>query len=134
VGCGDDQESGEGSAAGGRWARTLRIVRPHLSSVGIHRPVRRDAQSARESRHRAWATGGGALETRNQVTELLVAWRSGDATAADRLFAAVYDDLRRIARRQLASERPGHTLRATALVHEAYMRLVDQTRADWSDR
>jgi RNA polymerase sigma factor (TIGR02999 family) len=68
------------------------------------------------------------------VTELLTAWRDGDATAAERLFPLVYQELRRIAHRELYRERPDHTLNTTALVHETYLRLVDQTRARWADR
>jgi RNA polymerase sigma factor (TIGR02999 family) len=68
------------------------------------------------------------------ITELLVAWRGGDQGALDRLFPLVYDQLRRISRRQLGAERAGHTLSTTALVHEAYLKLVDQTRAEWVDR
>jgi RNA polymerase sigma factor (TIGR02999 family) len=52
----------------------------------------------------------------------------------DRLMPLVYDQLRRMAHRQLAAERTGHTLSTTALVHEAYLKLVDQTRAQWQDR
>jgi RNA polymerase sigma factor (TIGR02999 family) len=74
------------------------------------------------------------VDVRHEVTGLLLAWRSGRNDAADQLFAAVYDDLRRVARGQLRSERAGHTLDTTALVHEAYLRLVDQTRTDWVDR
>ena len=68
------------------------------------------------------------------VTALLMAWHAGDSAAADRLFPLVYDELRRIAHRYLNGERPGHTLDTTALVHEAYLRLVDQTRTPWADR
>ena len=71
---------------------------------------------------------------RDDITALLLAWRGGDHSAFDRLFPAVYEELRAIAHRQLARERPGHTLETTALVHEAYFRLVDQTRAQWEDR
>jgi RNA polymerase sigma factor (TIGR02999 family) len=70
----------------------------------------------------------------HDVTGLLVAWRHGDATAVDRLFPLVYDELRRIAHHQLSRERGDHTLSTTALVHEAYIKLVDQTRAQWADR
>ena len=69
-----------------------------------------------------------------QVTELLRAWREGDGARSPELLAAVYRELKRIARRQLGRERHGHTLQTTALVHEAYLRLVDQTRVDWRDR
>ena len=68
------------------------------------------------------------------VTGLLLAWRAGDTRALDRLFALVYDELRRIAHQQLGRERHGHTLDTTALVHESYLKLVDQTRVAWTDR
>jgi RNA polymerase sigma factor (TIGR02999 family) len=68
------------------------------------------------------------------ITGLLLAWRAGDAGALDRLFPLIYDELRRIARRQLNREQSGHTLDSTALVHEAYLKLVDQTRVAWVDR
>jgi RNA polymerase sigma factor (TIGR02999 family) len=68
-----------------------------------------------------------------QVTQLLHEWRGGNAQALDELMPVVYEELRRIAGRCLMQERPGHTLRATALVHEAYMRLVDAD-IDWADR
>jgi len=68
------------------------------------------------------------------ITGLLVAWRAGDRAAFDRLFPLVYDELRRVAHRQLGRERPDHTLGTTALVHEAYLKLVDQTRAQLTDR
>ncbi len=68
------------------------------------------------------------------ITGLLLAWRAGDADAFDRLFPLVYDQLRGIAHRQLGRERTGHTLDSTGLVHEAYLKLVDQTRVQWTDR
>jgi RNA polymerase sigma factor (TIGR02999 family) len=68
------------------------------------------------------------------ITGLLLAWRAGEPDAFDRLFPLVYDELRRIAARQLGREQQGHTLDTTALVHEAYFRLVDQTRVAWADR
>ena len=74
------------------------------------------------------------MDVRHEVTGLLLAWRSGEGDAGDRLFSAVYDELRGVARRQRRRERDGHTLDTTALVHEAYLRLVDQTRTDWVDR
>ena len=63
----------------------------------------------------------------NQVTALLIRWGEGDAAASERLFPLVYDELRRLARRCLSGERPDHTLQSTALVHEAYLRLVDHS-------
>jgi RNA polymerase sigma factor (TIGR02999 family) len=68
------------------------------------------------------------------VTALLLRLGDGDAPAAEALFPLLYDELRGIARRQLGAERPGHTLSATALVHEAYFRMVDQTRVQWINR
>lgn len=74
------------------------------------------------------------MNTKHDITGLLLAWRAGDRTALDRVFPLVYEELRRIAHRQLEGERPEHTLGTTALVHEAYLKLVDQTRAQWADR
>ena len=74
------------------------------------------------------------MDARHEVTRLLAAWRVGAEDAEERLFALVYDDMRRIARRQLRSERPGHTLDTSALVHESFLRLVDQARVEWADR
>jgi RNA polymerase sigma factor (TIGR02999 family) len=68
------------------------------------------------------------------LTALLGDWSRGDRSALSQLLPLVYDELRRVARRQLRSERDGHTLQATALVHEAYMRMVDQRHVDWHDR
>jgi RNA polymerase sigma factor (TIGR02999 family) len=68
------------------------------------------------------------------VTQLLVQWKDGDTAALDRLMPMVYRELRLIAGRFLSHERPGHTLQSTALVHEAYLRLVDQSRIDWQSR
>ena len=68
------------------------------------------------------------------ITGLLVAWRAGDRSALDRLFPLVYAELSQIAHRQLGRERPEHTLGTSDLVHEAYLKLVDQTRAQWVDR
>jgi RNA polymerase sigma-70 factor, ECF subfamily len=68
------------------------------------------------------------------VTALLRAWSGGDAEAADQLIALVYEELRRQAARYLSRERADHTLRPTALVNEAYLRLVRQRRVVWEDR
>jgi RNA polymerase sigma factor (TIGR02999 family) len=68
------------------------------------------------------------------VTALLVAWGQGDREADSRLMATVYDDLRRVARRRLRTERADHSLAPTALVHEAYVRLVDLRRMRWQNR
>lgn len=74
------------------------------------------------------------MEARSDITELLLAWRDGDREALDRLVLIVYDELRRLAHDQLRAEHPDHTLGTTALVHEAYLRLVDNTRVQWRDR
>lgn len=71
---------------------------------------------------------------RESVTNLLVAWSEGDEAAFARLVPLVHAELRRIARRQMRGEREGHTLQTTALVNEAYLRLVDLERMRWQDR
>lgn len=70
----------------------------------------------------------------SDITQLLVAHREGDEAALDQLMPLVYEDLRRMARRQLRGRRPGDTLETAGLINEAYLRLVDQTRATWHDR
>lgn len=70
---------------------------------------------------------------RQAVTRLLRQWGNGDKQALDELMPVVYDQLRRLASSCLRAERPDHTLRATALVHEAYMRLVE-SEVEWQDR
>jgi RNA polymerase sigma factor (TIGR02999 family) len=72
--------------------------------------------------------------TEETVTQLLVRWSSGDQQAAEHLLPLIYDELRRIAARQLRQERGDHTLQATAIVHEAYMRLVGQPGLEWPSR
>jgi len=69
-----------------------------------------------------------------EVTRLLVAWRGGDAGALDRLLPLVYAELRRVAHRYMRDERPNHPLQTTALVHEAYLRLIGVKRVDWQSR
>jgi RNA polymerase sigma factor (TIGR02999 family) len=68
------------------------------------------------------------------LSELFGRWRAGDPGVAEELVARVYGDLRRIARRQLARERAGHTLQPTALAHEAYLKLAAQERVAWNGR
>jgi RNA polymerase sigma factor (TIGR02999 family) len=70
----------------------------------------------------------------DNVTRLLNDAKSGNRNALDELLPIVYDELRRVASRQLASERKNHTLQATALVHEAYLRLIGQHSVDWQNR
>jgi RNA polymerase sigma factor (TIGR02999 family) len=73
-------------------------------------------------------------EASNQVTELLVQWRGGDRAALDALMPLVYTELRRLAHHYLQRERSDHTLQSTALVHEAYVRLVGQDLPQWQNR
>lgn len=69
-----------------------------------------------------------------QITTLLRAWSEGDTSALDRLTSLLYDELRRLARGYMRHERPGQTLQTTALINEAYLRLVDVKGVDWQDR
>jgi RNA polymerase sigma factor (TIGR02999 family) len=73
-------------------------------------------------------------DEKTETTLLLRAWAEGDANALGRLTPRVYDQLRRIAGRLMLNERPGQTLQATALVHEAYLRLIDVKQVDWQHR
>lgn len=68
------------------------------------------------------------------VTQLLLDWNNGDKAALDKLIPAVYKELRRVAAHYLRGERSGHTLQPTALVHEAYLRLINQTQVTWQNR
>lgn len=70
----------------------------------------------------------------HEVTGLLLDWNNGQAEALERLMPLVYDELRHIAARYLRKERQDHTLQTTALVHEAYIRLIDQNQANWQNR
>ena len=72
--------------------------------------------------------------SRHEVTDLLVKWGRGDKAALDELVPLVQEELRHLARRYIARERPGHTLQTTALVNEAYLRLVKQEKVQWQDR
>ena len=69
-----------------------------------------------------------------QITELLRAWSAGDQSAVEQIVELTYPELRRIARRHLSRERPGHSLQASALVNEAYLRLVNAGQVRWRDR
>ncbi len=72
--------------------------------------------------------------SRADLTGLLIKWRRGDAAALDRLIPLAYAELRRIAHRYMRDERRNHPLQTTALVHEAYLRLIDVNRVDWQSR
>ena len=73
-------------------------------------------------------------ETQGTITQLLLEVRAGDGLAMERLFPLIYEQLHGIAHHALHGERTGHTLATTDLVHEAYLKLVDQTRVQWQDR
>src|SRR5262245_22998902 len=75
-----------------------------------------------------------ASEGSQQITALLKAWARGDSAALEQLTPLVYAQLRRMAQRYMQREAPGNTLQATALVNEAYLRLVDAASVDWQDR
>ena len=70
----------------------------------------------------------------NEVTQLLVNWSNGDTAALDQLLPLVYAELRRLARRHMGRENPGHTLQTSALINEAYVKLVDQQNVRWQNR
>ena len=70
----------------------------------------------------------------HEVTQLLVAWSSGDREALDRLMPLVYDELHRLAQSYMHRERAGHSLQTTALIHEAYLRLIDARGIQWENR
>ncbi len=85
----------------------------------------------RDKRTTATPTAGSDA---GEVTGLLMRWQAGERAALDQLLPMVYDELHKLADRQLRRERLGHTLQPTAVVHETYLRLVDQRRATWQSR
>jgi RNA polymerase sigma-70 factor, ECF subfamily len=76
----------------------------------------------------------GAMPSPHEVTKLLRDWSNGNKDALEQLTPLVYRELRKLAASHLRGERPGHTLQPTALVHEAYIRLIDQSQPDWRNR
>ena len=76
----------------------------------------------------------GQSGARHDVTQLLLAWRGGNQSAYEALIPLVYEELRRVAHRQLRGQGPNHTLQTNELVHETYMRLVDSSRVQWQNR
>jgi RNA polymerase sigma factor (TIGR02999 family) len=74
------------------------------------------------------------MSSPRDVTQRLLDWNKGDRSALDELLPLVYEELRRVANHHLRRERPGHTLQPTALVHEAYMRLINQAEVNWQNR
>src|SRR5262249_18548145 len=98
----------------------------------IVRPTIRESSPARGLR---MASAGGMLSAMSDVTHILSAIEQGDPSAAEQLWPLVYNELRQLAAQRLAQEKPGQTLDATALVHEAYLRLVDVDQAQhWNSR
>jgi RNA polymerase sigma factor (TIGR02999 family) len=73
-------------------------------------------------------------EPQHQITQLLAEWSEGNQSALDELYPLVYEELHRLARRYMSRERKGHTLQTTALINEAYVRLVDQKNVRWANR
>jgi RNA polymerase sigma factor (TIGR02999 family) len=92
-----------------------------------------DEMRARYNDHQG-ALLNSPMDTPRNVTQLLVAWREGDRHALNQLIPLVHDELHRIAARQMKNERRGHTLQTTALVNEAYEKLVEHTEMQWKDR
>ena len=75
-----------------------------------------------------------AAPSPEEVTQLLLAWREGDEAALEKLLPLVYDELHRLAARYMRRESPGHTLQTSALVNEAFIRLIDQQQVHWQNR
>jgi RNA polymerase sigma factor (TIGR02999 family) len=75
-----------------------------------------------------------AVGPTHDVTQLLLSWSNGDQQALEKLVPLVYSELRHLAERYLRRERPGHTLQSTALVHEAWLKLIDQRNVQWQNR
>ena len=73
------------------------------------------------------------MSSPHDVTRLLQAWSDGDPEALGKLTPLVYEELHRLARRHMAGERPGHTLQVTALVHEAFLKLIGKSQAQWQN-
>lgn len=74
------------------------------------------------------------MTSSQEVTQLLLAWSQGDQSAFEKLMPLVYEELRRVARRYMRRERAGHTLQTTAMVNEAYLRLINASQVQWQNR
>lgn len=92
------------------------------------------AAAARSCYTVASESPGGNCGVAEDVTQLLARWSGGDKEALDQLMPLVYGELRRLANYHLMREKPGHTLQSTALVHEAFLRLIDQRNVQWQNR
>lgn len=75
-----------------------------------------------------------SMLSQNEITQMLLAWRAGNTDAVNDLFELVYDELKRVAGSRMRGERGNHTLQPTALVHEVYLKLVDQSAVNWENR
>lgn len=106
----------------------------HRWYYGADRVATAAAGAALRDRRRSPRPGAAMDDETSETTQLLRAWAEGDQSALDRLTPRVYRTLRRIAGHQLQHERPGQTLQATALVHEAYLELIDIKNVDWKHR
>ena len=91
-----------------------------MKSPSLKRDIRSIPQLPRTQQH--------------QITQLLAEWSDGNQSALDELYPLVYEELHRLARRYMSRERKGHTLQTTALINEAYVRLVDQKNVRWANR
>lgn len=96
--------------------------------------LRTGVSALKSAANRGGFQGGMGEEPQHDVTKILRDWNEGDPNAPERLMPLVYDEMRRLARTFLSRERDSHTLQPTALVNEAYLRLVDQTRVNWQNR
>src|SRR5262245_14423760 len=116
------------SAGGASTINPIRTTHTRVIRIDVPSAPRFFHDQSPRSRISAMADAPG------DVTGLLLEWRGGDERALDRLIPLVHGQLRRIAGRCIRRERAGHTLQATALVNEAYLRLVDAKRVEWRDR
>src|SRR5437764_240626 len=126
-----------------------------LGSTELNSLIIRDAKLERMRTYRNWQTSDGLEAYGNmsgnspsqfepfmpekpanspEITQLLVAWGKGDETALDQLIPVVYGELRRIAGNFMRRQNPGHTLQASALVNEAFLRLIDSNKVNWQSR
>jgi RNA polymerase sigma factor (TIGR02999 family) len=123
------------------YAKAQAPAQPVTTERGVAAVARAHARAILPARYHAFSRDDrcrppsrlDAMAGRSEITTLLTQVRGGSASAMDRLFALVYDELRMMARQKLRHERDGHTLNPTALVHEAYLKLASQS-GDWTDR
>jgi RNA polymerase sigma-70 factor (ECF subfamily) len=105
-----------------------------VSESGDELRVRGDGQSRRRFEHAQERPYSWQVDARTDVTQLLQQWSNGQEQALDRLLPQIHDELRKLAASYLRRERPDHTLQPTALVNEAFLKLVDQRAAKWQNR